>query len=112
MPILWQQIPAAAEAAVVAIISSAQIEQLKVSCKPYKKKSYLTHHDAFAHFVTAFDLAAGHSIRDASGASQGARSQYSCAKQASPAAASCIFIEPQYADKDAQGALPENCSCL
>ena len=84
------------------IIDSAQIEQLKVELKPYKKKSYLTHHDAFAHFVTAFELAEGHSIRDASGASQGARSQYLLRQQASEAAASCIFIEPQYADKDAK----------
>ena len=47
-------------------------------------------------------LAEGRSIRDASGASKGARSQYLLRQQASENAASCIFIEPQYADKDAK----------
>lgn len=84
------------------IISSELIEQLKAELEPIKDRNYLTHHDAFAHFVTAFDLAAGLSIRDASGASQGARSQYKLRQQAMTQSAGCIFIEPQYADKDAR----------
>ena len=84
------------------IISSATVKQLKTQLKPFKDKNYLNHHDAFAHFVKAFDLNAGLSIRDASGASQGAKSQYRLRQQASSLVASCIFIEPQYADKDAR----------
>ena len=84
------------------IISSELIEQLKTELQPIKDRNYLTHHDAFAHFVTAFDLVAGLSIRDASGASQGARSQYKLRQQAVTQSAGCIFIEPQYADRDAR----------
>jgi zinc transport system substrate-binding protein len=87
---------------VAPIISSATVKQLKNQLKPFKDKSYLNHHDAFAHFVKAFDLNAGLSIRDASGASQGAKSQYRLRQQAQSLDASCIFIEPQYADKDAR----------
>ncbi len=84
------------------IISSELIEKLKAELEPIKARNYLTHHDAFAHFATAFDLAEGLSIRDASGASQGARSQYKLRQQAVSQSASCIFVEPQYADKDAR----------
>ena len=84
------------------IISSALVEQLKNELQPLKDRNYLTHHDAFAHFVTAFDLTEGLSIRDANGASQGARSQYKLRQKARNQTAACIFIEPQYADKDAR----------
>ena len=84
------------------IISSALVEQLKNELQPLKDRNYLTHHDAFAHFVTAFDLTKGLSIRDANGASQGARSQYKLRQKAKSQTAACIFIEPQYADKDAR----------
>jgi zinc transport system substrate-binding protein len=85
-----------------AIISPELIGQLKAELEPVKDKNYLTHHDAFAHFATAFDLSRGLSIRDASGASQGARSQYQLRQKTKELNASCIFIEPQYADKDAK----------
>lgn len=85
-----------------AIIGSDLIEQLKVDLEPIKDRNYLTHHDAFAHFTAAFDLSRGLPIRDASGASQGARSQYLLRKKAKELNISCIFIEPQYADKDAK----------
>ena len=87
---------------VTPIISSDQMEQLKTELQPFKDKDYLNHHDAFAHFAAAFDLKAGLSIRDAKGATQGARSQYQLRQQARVINASCIFIEPQYADKDAR----------
>ena len=60
------------------------------------------HHDALDHFTSSFKLKSGLSIRDASGASQGVRSQYRLRKAAIASGASCIFIEPQYADRDAQ----------
>jgi zinc transport system substrate-binding protein len=84
------------------IISDALVKQLKNELSPVKDKNYLTHHDAFGHFKTAFDLAEGPSVRDANGASQGARSQYELRKKAQVISASCIFVEPQYADKDAR----------
>ena len=84
------------------IISDALVQQLKSELSPVKNKNYLTHHDAFGHFKTAFDLAEGPSVRDANGASQGARSQYELRKNAQVISASCIFVEPQYADKDAR----------
>jgi zinc transport system substrate-binding protein len=88
--------------ALTPIMSSAQIEQLKAELQPLKVKDYLNHHDAFAHFAAAFDLKAGLSIRDAKGATQGAKSQYKLRQQARLVNASCIFVEPQYADKDAK----------
>lgn len=87
---------------VTPIMSFAQVEQLKIELQPFKDKYYLNHHDAFAHFSAAFDLKAGLSIRDAKGATQGARSQYKLRQQATVIDASCIFVEPQYADKDAR----------
>jgi zinc transport system substrate-binding protein len=84
------------------IISDALVKQLKNELSPVKDKNYLTHHDAFGHFKTAFGLAEGPSVRDANGASQGARSQYELRKKAQVISASCIFVEPQYADKDAR----------
>ncbi|MDG1082023.1 MAG: hypothetical protein P8P14_06525, partial [Porticoccaceae bacterium] len=38
----------------------------------------------------------------ASGASQGVRSQYRLRQEAKASAASCVFVEPQYADRDAK----------
>jgi len=84
------------------IMSATQIEQLKTELQSFKDKDYLNHHDAFAHFAAAFDLKKGLSIRDANGATQGARSQYQLRQQARIVNASCIFVEPQYADKDAR----------
>jgi zinc transport system substrate-binding protein len=85
-----------------AIINSRLVERLNAELEPVKDRNYLTHHDAFAHFVAAFNISSGLSIRDASGASQGARSQYMLRQKALALNASCIFVEPQYADKDAR----------
>lgn len=84
------------------IITAGLIEQLNAELEPFNDKNYLTHHDAFGHFAAAFHLRDGISIRDISGASQGARSQYLLRQRAKEINASCIFIEPQYADKDAR----------
>jgi zinc transport system substrate-binding protein len=85
-----------------AIIDTQLIERLNAELEPVKNRNYLTHHDAFAHFVAAFEISSGLSIRDASGASQGARSQYKLRQKAEALGVSCIFVEPQYADKDAR----------
>ena len=84
------------------IISAKQIAKLATELAPLRDRQFLVHHDALDHFTSTFKLQSGLSIRDASGASQGVRSQYRLRQQAIASAASCIFIEPQYADRDAQ----------
>tara|TARA_B110000908_G_C10182894_1_gene416571 strand:- start:93 stop:1151 length:1059 start_codon:yes stop_codon:yes gene_type:complete len=85
-----------------AIISAEQIADLAAELAPLGDKQFLVHHDALDHFTSSFKLQPGLSIRDASGASQGVRSQYRLRQDAIASKASCIFIEPQYADRDAQ----------
>ena len=84
------------------IISADQIADLAAVLTPLSEKQFLVHHDALDHFTSVFNLQSGLSIRDASGASQGARSQYRLRQAAITSAASCIFVEPQYADRDAR----------
>lgn len=84
------------------VITDVLVEQLRMELEPIRNRNYLTHHDAYAHFSAAFDLSRGVSIRDASGASQGAKSQYKLRQKAKAANAGCIFIEPQYDEKDAR----------
>lgn len=84
------------------IISAEQIAGLTAELAPLSDKQFLVHHDALDHFTSTFNLQSGLSIRDANGASQGVRSQYRLRQEAIASAASCIFIEPQYADRDAQ----------
>lgn len=64
-------------------------------------KSYLSHHDAYGHFVSAFDLPLGLSLRDTRGGVLGVKSQYQLRKTILNANISCVFVEPQYQDKDA-----------
>ncbi|MDB9969954.1 zinc ABC transporter substrate-binding protein [Porticoccaceae bacterium] len=84
------------------IITAEQIAKLTTELASLRDRQFLVHHDALGHFTSTFKLQSGLSIRDASGASQGVRSQYRLRQQAIASAASCIFIEPQYADRDAQ----------
>ena len=84
------------------IISAKQIAKLATELAPLRDRQFLVHHDALDHFTSTFKLQSGLAIRDASGASQGVRSQYRLRQQAIASAASCVFIEPQYADRDAQ----------
>ena len=84
------------------IITAEQIATLTTELASLRDRQFLVHHDALDHFTSTFKLQSGLSIRDASGASQGVRSQYRLRQQAIASAASCIFIEPQYADRDAQ----------
>tara|TARA_B110000902_G_C14249037_1_gene565381 strand:- start:188 stop:1117 length:930 start_codon:yes stop_codon:yes gene_type:complete len=90
------------ELPIKAIISPEQVAGLAKSLSLFRDKQFLIHHDALDHFTSHFKLQSGLSIRDASGASQGVRSQYRLRQDAIASAASCIFIEPQYADRDAQ----------
>lgn len=83
------------------IISQQQISALARELVVAKGKTYLSHHDAYDHFARAFGLASGLSIRDASGEVQGVKSQYQLRKDIASANISCVFVEPQYRDKDA-----------
>ena len=83
------------------IIQDDDIERLKGTMMPAGDKSYLSHHDAYGHFVDAFDLPVGMSIRDARGDVRGVRSQYQLRQTMASANISCIFVEPQYQGKDA-----------
>ena len=84
------------------IISAEQIATLATELAPLRDRQFLVHHDALDHFTSTFKLQSGLAIRDASGAIQGVRSQYRLRQQTIASAASCVFIEPQYADRDAQ----------
>ncbi|MFT5037539.1 MAG: zinc transport system substrate-binding protein [Flavobacteriaceae bacterium] len=85
------------------IIRDVEVTRLRSILAPYVKRRYLTHHDAFGHFARGFGLASGLSIRDASGGQKGAKSQYLLRKDALANTVECVFVEPQYASKDAQG---------
>jgi zinc transport system substrate-binding protein len=84
------------------IIGEIEIMRLRSILAPYAKSNYLTHHDAFSHFSRGFGLSSGLSIRDASGGQKGARSQYLLRKNALQSGVQCVFVEPQYGNKDAQ----------
>ena len=87
------------------IISAEEVTQLRdtltATMASAQGKTYLTHHDAYGHFAEAFGLPLGLSIRDTSGGAQGAKSQYQLRKNILQANVSCVFVEPQYHNKDA-----------
>ena len=83
------------------IIAEADIQALKASMMPSQEKTYLSHHTAYDHFVRAFELPSGMSIRDARGDVKGVQSQFQLRKTMANANISCIFVEPQYPGKDA-----------
>ena len=84
------------------IISNQQIAELADQLVAARDKYYLVHHDALGHFSSAFGLQPGLAIRSSSGSSQGAKSHYLLRQAAQTVGASCIFVEPQYADRDAR----------
>lgn len=83
------------------IISRQHMARLKAELAASADKTYLSHHEAYAHFAAAFDLKLGPSIRNASGGTQGAKTQYRLRKTIVKTNISCVFVEPQYKDKDA-----------
>jgi len=85
-----------------AIISDHQIAELADQLVVARDKFFLVHHDALGHFTGAFDLQPGLAIRSSSGTSQGAKSHFLLRHAAQTVGASCIFVEPQYADRDAR----------
>lgn len=83
------------------IISDSEIEVLKKTLEPVGTLRYISHHAALGHFADAFNVSAGMPIRDSNGGHKGARSQFLLRKAAYDGGAQCVFVEPQYADKDA-----------
>ncbi len=83
------------------IISPQNIAELRAELASAGEKTYLSHHEAYGHFVAAFGLKPGLSIRDGSGGVQGVKTQYQLRMNIEKANASCVFFEPQYQDKDA-----------
>jgi len=53
------------------------------------------------HFAKAFKVSKGRSLREANGTRKGAKSQYVLRKFAKENDVKCVFVEPQYGDKDA-----------
>ena len=89
------------------IIGQDEIQALKASMAASLDKTYLSHHDAYDHFVRAFELPAGLSLRDARGSVKGVQSQYQLRKTIMASNISCIFVEPQYQGKDAAAVAAE-----
>jgi zinc transport system substrate-binding protein len=83
------------------IINRQYLSRLKSELAAIDDKTYLSHHQAYAHFAAAFDLKPGLSIRNASGGAQGAKTQYRLRGSIEKTNVSCVFVEPQYQDKDA-----------
>jgi zinc transport system substrate-binding protein len=83
------------------IINRQHLSRLKSELAAIDDKTYLSHHQAYAHFAAAFDLKPGLSIRNASGGAQGAKTQYRLRSSIEKTNVSCVFVEPQYQDKDA-----------
>lgn len=83
------------------IINRQHLSRLKSELAAIDDKTYLSHHQAYAHFAAAFDLKPGLSIRNASGGAQGAKTHYRLRSSIEKNNVSCVFVEPQYQDKDA-----------
>ena len=84
------------------IITQHQIDKLRGEIASARSSSYISHHDAYDHFVEAFGLRAGLSIRDARGGPQGLKTQYQLRKTITEAKVKCILVEPHYGTKDVE----------
>ncbi|MGB2375455.1 MAG: metal ABC transporter solute-binding protein, Zn/Mn family, partial [Porticoccaceae bacterium] len=84
------------------IITQHQIDKLRGEIASARSSSYISHHDAYDHFVEAFALRAGLSIRDARGGPQGLKTQYQLRKTITEAKVKCILVEPHYGTKDVE----------
>ena len=84
------------------LIEPAQMRYYRAALAPFKNAHYLTHHDAYGHFRTAFDLSAAPSFRDAGGGQRGISSHYDLRESALRSPPSCLFVEPQLLTKAAR----------
>ena len=83
------------------IITEMQILAIEENLASVVELSYISHHDMLGHFIKAFKVSKGRSLREANGARKGAKSQYVLRKFAKENDVKCVFVEPQYGDKDA-----------
>ncbi|MDC3199668.1 zinc ABC transporter substrate-binding protein [Porticoccaceae bacterium] len=83
------------------IITEIQILAIEENLASVMELSYISHHDMLGHFIKAFKVSKGRSLREANGARKGAKSQYVLRKFARENDVKCVFVEPQYGDKDA-----------
>ena len=83
------------------IITEIQILAIEENLASVMELSYISHHDMLGHFIKAFKVSKGRSLREANGARKGAKSQYVLRKFAKENDVKCVFVEPQYGDKDA-----------
>lgn len=83
------------------LIKPQQMSQLSAELAGISDKTYLSHHEAYDHFASAFNLNPGLSIRSTSGRAQGVKTQYRLRGSMAKTNVACVFVEPQYQDRDA-----------
>ena len=93
------------------ILDQDSIQVLQASLASSADKTYLTHHDAYAHFVRAFKLPAGFPIRDIRGDVKGVKSQYQLRKTMASAILAAYLLSPSIRAKMRLLLLP-NSACL
>ena len=82
------------------LITPQQLDRLNAEMVSARSTSYISHHDAYNHFVEAFALTTGLSIRDAHGGAKGLKTHYQLRKSITENNVSCILVEPHYGIKD------------
>ncbi len=82
------------------IITQQQLDKLNAEMVSVRSTTYISHHDAYDHFVEAFALTTGLSIRDAHGGAKGLKTHYQLRKSITDNNVSCILVEPHYGIKD------------
>ncbi|MDC0494456.1 metal ABC transporter substrate-binding protein [bacterium] len=85
-----------------AVITEEQFVIFHEQLESLSDRAYVTHHDMMSHFTQAFGLHKGIALRDATGKVKGARSQHRLRVLSRQQSASCVFVEPQYKQKDAR----------
>ena len=82
------------------IINQQQLDRFNAEMVSARSTTYISHHDAYNHFVEAFELTTGLSIRDAHGGAKGLKTHYQLRKSITENNVSCILVEPHYGIKD------------
>ncbi len=83
------------------LIDDATLHRHQRLLMPFADQSTIAYHDAYGHFASAFRLSRPTTIRDAAGHPQGLASHYAMHRSATAEQPSCVFVEAQYAGRDA-----------
>ncbi|MFL3644923.1 MAG: metal ABC transporter solute-binding protein, Zn/Mn family [Cellvibrionales bacterium] len=83
------------------LIDDATLRRHQRVLTPFADQSTIAYHDAYGHFASAFRLSRPTTIRDAAGHPQGLASHYAMHRSATDKQPSCVFVEAQYAGRDA-----------